>query len=61
MARTLSKEMTPQIFTLWHRSPEVLCGAPDYLQAVEIWSLVVFLVKLLQENLYLKLKQKLKV
>ena len=39
MARTICKEMTPQVFTLWYRAPEVLCGATDYQQTADIWSI----------------------
>ncbi|CAO3638185.1 unnamed protein product [Cunninghamella echinulata] len=41
LARTLSlpgKPMTPNVVTLWYRSPELLYGDANYTTAVDLWS-----------------------
>lgn len=40
LARTLSlpgKPMTPNVVTLWYRSPELLYGDANYSTAVDLW------------------------
>lgn len=40
LARTVglsSKPMTPNVVTLWYRSPELLLGGSVYTTAVDLW------------------------
>ncbi|KAJ3313265.1 Cyclin-dependent kinase 10 [Boothiomyces sp. JEL0838] len=30
--------MTPRVVTLWYRAPEILFGASDYTQSIDLWS-----------------------
>ncbi|KAJ1909985.1 Cyclin-dependent kinase 10, partial [Tieghemiomyces parasiticus] len=40
-------KMTPQVVTLWYRSPELLLGAKRYTSAVDMWSIGCILAELL--------------
>ncbi|KAJ3258184.1 Cyclin-dependent kinase 10 [Boothiomyces macroporosus] len=33
--------MTPRVVTLWYRAPEILFGASDYTQSVDLWYIIV--------------------
>ncbi|KAI7871226.1 kinase-like domain-containing protein [Spinellus fusiger] len=53
MARTLSlpsKPMTPNVVTLWYRSPELLLGETNYTTAVDLWSAGCIMGELLQHK-----------
>ncbi|SAM00300.1 hypothetical protein [Absidia glauca] len=53
LARTLSlpgKPMTPNVVTLWYRSPELLYGDANYSTAVDLWSAGCIMGELLQHR-----------
>ncbi|ORX60312.1 Pkinase-domain-containing protein [Hesseltinella vesiculosa] len=53
MARTLSlpgKPMTPNVVTLWYRSPELLLGEAKYTTAVDLWSVGCIMGELIQHR-----------
>ncbi|KAI8334597.1 kinase-like domain-containing protein [Chlamydoabsidia padenii] len=53
LARTLSlpgKPMTPNVVTLWYRSPELLYGDANYTTAVDLWSAGCIMGELLQHR-----------
>ncbi|KAG0167852.1 Cyclin-dependent kinase 10 [Apophysomyces sp. BC1034] len=53
LARTLSlpsKPMTPNVVTLWYRSPELLFGEANYTTAVDLWSAGCIMGELLQHR-----------
>lgn len=39
--------MTPQVVTLWYRSPELLLGSPTHTTAIDMWALGCILGELL--------------
>lgn len=47
------REMTPEVVTLWYRSPELLFGAKFYGTAVDIWSFGCILAQLLIKQPFL--------
>ncbi|KAI7879484.1 Pkinase-domain-containing protein [Lichtheimia hyalospora FSU 10163] len=53
LARTVglsSKPMTPNVVTLWYRSPELLLGGSIYTTAVDLWSAGCILGELMQHR-----------
>ncbi|CAO3591370.1 unnamed protein product [Absidia cylindrospora] len=53
LARTLSlpgKPMTPNVVTLWYRSPELIYGDANYTTAVDLWSAGCIMGELLQHR-----------
>lgn len=48
MAKTISKDMTPGVVTLWYRAPELLLGCTRYGPAVDTWSLGCILFEMLK-------------
>lgn len=47
MAKSISKEMTPGVVTLWYRAPEILLGCDRYGEGIDIWSLGCILFEML--------------
>lgn len=45
MSRKQSKEMSPEVVTLWYRPPELLLGSSLYTKAIDIWSLGCILLE----------------
>lgn len=41
------QRMTPQVVTLWYRSPELLLGSPTHTTAIDMWALGCILGELL--------------
>ncbi|KAI8374191.1 kinase-like domain-containing protein [Radiomyces spectabilis] len=53
LARTVSlpgKPMTPNVVTLWYRSPELLFGESNYTTAVDLWSAGCIMGELMQHR-----------
>ena len=42
------KTLTHEVLTLWYRAPEILLGQKEYSTPVDIWSLIVKLIKFLK-------------
>jgi len=47
------REMTPEVVTLWYRSPELLFGAKYYGASVDIWSFGCILAEMLLKGAFL--------
>jgi len=48
-----NREMTPEVVTIWYRSPELLFGAKHYGTSVDIWSLGCIIAELLHRGPFL--------
>lgn len=50
MARIRNPEMTPNMITLWYRSPEILLGSTRYTRSSDIWSLGCILLEFFKKK-----------
>lgn len=44
--QTLMRDMSPEIFTLWYRAPEIMLGDKEYGVGVDIWAIGCIMAEL---------------